>query len=78
VTDYCKNLGKQTFTLTVTDLEDSSVYTTMQWNITLIDLSINSEFTENSVNNLGENVNFTYIPTGDIEKTAYFFIDDDV
>ena len=75
VTDYCKNLGKQTFTLTVTDIEDSSIYTTMQWNVTLIDLSINSNFTEHSISALGEDVNFTYIPSGDIEKTAYFYID---
>ena len=76
VTDYCKSLGKQTFALTITDLEDSNIHTTMQWNITLIDLSLSSDFTENSVSALGESVNFTYIPSGDIEKTAYFFIDD--
>ena len=74
VTDYCKTLGKQTFILTVTDQDDPNIYTTMTWEITLINLMIESDFTENSILPLGQAINFTYTPSGDINKVAHFYL----
>ena len=77
VTNYCTTLGKQTFTLTISDPDDSSIYTQMKWEITVINLVMRSEFSQNYITNVGNSINFIYIPEsgGNIEKTAYFYLD---
>ena len=74
ITDYCKTLGKQTFVLTITDQDDASIYTTMTWEVTLINLTIESDFAQNTIVPLGQAINFTYTPSGDITKVAHFYL----
>jgi len=47
----------------------------MTWEVTLINLMITSEFADNSISNLNEDVVFTYTPSGDIAKVAHFYLD---
>ena len=77
VTNYCTTLGKQTFTLTISDSDDPSIYTQMKWEITVINLVLRSEFSQNYITSVGRSVDFVYIPEsgGNIEKTAYFYLD---
>jgi hypothetical protein len=46
----------------------------MKWEITLINLSIESTFPQTSINNLGESITFNYVPNGDIDKTVHFYL----
>jgi hypothetical protein len=57
-------------------MDDVNNYRTMVWEVTVIDLIMSSNFTQNSINALGDDVNFTYIPSGGVEKTAEFYLDD--
>lgn len=80
VSQYCKNAEAevQTFTLKAYDADNPENYTTISWNINIVNLSISSNFTQSSVSALGQTVRFSYIPTGNVEKTAVFEINNTV
>jgi hypothetical protein len=74
VTDYCNTLGKKTFELTITDAEDATLYKTMKWEVTVINLSIITTFSENSVNTVGTSPSLAYSASGNIEKVVHFVL----
>ena len=76
VMQYCRNAEAevQTFTLKAYDEDNPDNFTTISWNINIINLSINSNFTQSMIAALGQTVKFTYIPSGNVEKTAVFEI----
>ena len=80
ISQYCKNAEAevQTFTLKAYDSDNPDNYTTISWNINIVNLSINSNFTQSSVAALGQTVRFSYIPTGGVEKTATFEINNTI
>jgi hypothetical protein len=49
----------------------------MKWEITVINLVMRSNFSQNYIARVGRTVDFVYIPEsgGNIEKTAYFYLD---
>ena len=76
VTEYCKTVGKQTFTLKITDLDDDTLYTVQKWEIQMVALNLQSNFTENLIVPINQAVAFTYTPEGgNIEKTVEFYLD---
>ena len=54
VSQYCKNAEAelQTFTLKAYDADNPENYTTISWNINIVNLSISSNFTQSSVSAL--------------------------
>ena len=80
ISQYCKNADAevQTFILKAYDPDNPDIYTTISWNVNIINLSISSNFTQSSVSALNQTVRFSYIPTGNVEKTAVFELDNTV
>lgn len=72
VTKYL-SVGTTKVLLVVTD--DNGSVVTKSWTIQQIALSISSQFDEKSTYPANEEIIFTYIPTGSIEKTAVFTLD---
>ena len=74
VTRFCNTVGVQTFTLTARDKDNVENYTTIKWEVNVINLTISSNFTQNAIATLNSNIRFTYIPSGDVTKIAHFEI----
>ena len=72
MTDYC-NVGTQKFTLTVTD-EGGSV-NVKTWTVQIVDVRIESSFSDRITYPYGGTVNFTYTPYGSVVKTVHFILD---
>lgn len=72
MTDYC-NIGTQKFTLTVTDEGGNSVVKT--WSVQVVDVRIESAFSDRITYPVGNSVNFTYTPYGSVPKTVHFILD---
>ncbi len=72
VTDYC-SVGTQKFTLNITD--DGGSADMKSWTVQVVDVRIESSFSDRSLNAVGRTVNFTYTPYGAISKTVHFKLD---
>lgn len=72
VTKYL-SVGTTKVLLVVTD--DNGSVVTKSWSVQQIELSVGSQFDEKSIYPANEEIIFTYIPTGSIEKTAVFKLD---
>lgn len=72
VTDKC-SVGTQKFTLTVTDEGGSVAVKT--WNVQVVDVRIESSFSDKYTFDAGRSVNFTYTPYGAVSKTVHFKLD---
>ena len=72
LTEHC-SIGSQKLTLTVTD-EGGSV-AVKAWNVQIVDVRLESSFSDRYTNPVGQAVNFTYTPYGAITKTVHFKLD---
>lgn len=72
MTDYC-NIGTQKFTLIVTDEGGNTVVKT--WNVQIVDVRIESSFSDRITYPVSNSVNFTYTPYGSVSKTIHFILD---
>ena len=72
VTNYC-TVGTQKFTLTVTDAAGSVNVKT--WTVQVVDVRLESSFSDRNTNAAGRVVNFTYTPYGSISKVVHFKLD---
>lgn len=72
VTDLCA-VGTQKFTLTVTD--DGGSTNVKSWTVQVIDVRIETAFSDRYTNAVGKSVNFTYTPYGSVSKTVHFKLD---
>lgn len=72
VTKYL-SVGTTKVLLVVTDDNGSTV--TKSWSVQQIDLSVDSTFDDKSTYSVYEDLVFTYIPNGSVEKTAVFKLD---
>ena len=72
VTDLC-SVGTQKFTLTVTD--DGGSTNVKSWTVQVIDVRIETAFSDRYTNAVGKSVNFTYTPYGSVSKTVHFKLD---
>jgi hypothetical protein len=72
LTEHC-SVGTQKLMLTVTD-EGGSV-AVKSWTVQIVDVRLESAFSDRYTNPLGRSVNFTYTPYGAISKTVHFKLD---
>jgi hypothetical protein len=72
VTKYLK-VGTTKVFLTVTD--DNGRVVTKQWSVQQLDLSVQSYFDDKLSYHAGEDIIFTYVPYGAVDKTAVFVLD---
>ena len=72
MTDYV-TIGTQKFTLTVTDEGGSIVVKT--WTVQVVDVRLESAFSDRYTYEVGKAVNFTYTPYGSVPKTVHFILD---
>ena len=72
VTKYLK-IGTTKVFLTVTD--DNGRVVTKQWSVQQLDLSVQSYFDDKLSYTAGEDIIFTYVPYGAVDKTAVFMLD---
>lgn len=67
------NIGTQKFTLTVVDAGGSVVV--KSWTVQMVDVRIESSFSDKVTYDVGKAVNFTYTPYGAVPKTVHFILD---
>ena len=72
VTNFC-TVGSQKFTLTVTD--DGGSMNTKSWTVQVVDVRIESAFSDRYTNATGKAVNVTYTPYGSVPKVVHFKLD---
>lgn len=72
MTEYC-SVGTQKFTLTVTD-EGGSI-SVKSWTVQVIDVRLESAFSDRYTNAVGRDVSFTYTPYGSVNKTVHVKLD---
>lgn len=72
VTELCA-VGTQKFTLTVTD--DGGSTNVKSWTVQVVDVRIETTFSDRYTNAVGKSVNFTYTPYGSVSKTIHFKLD---
>lgn len=72
ITNNCV-VGSQKVTLNVTDEGGNSSVKT--WTVQVIDVSIDSTFSDNVIRQVGQALNFTYTPYGTINKKVHFVLD---
>ena len=72
LTDEC-NVGSQKFTLTVTD-EGGSI-NVKTWTVQVVDVRLESSFSDRYTYPVGQAVNFTYTPYGAVSKTVHVKLD---
>ena len=72
LTEYC-SVGTQKLMLTVTD-EGGSV-AVKSWTVQIVDVRLESAFSDRYTNPVGKSVNFTYTPYGAVAKTVHFKLD---
>lgn len=75
ITKYCTTIGTHTATVTVALDSNAAITAPATWNINTFNLSLTSNFTNNAIVNTGSTVSFSYIPSGNIEKTVHFKLD---
>ena len=66
-------IGTQRFTLTVTDEGGSTVV--KSWTVQIVDVRLESSFSDRYTYEVGKSVNFTYTPYGSVPKTVHFILD---
>lgn len=71
---YCSSIGTHTFEVIITD-DETEASINRKWDVNVINLNINSTFSEGTIVDSGSSVQFTYIPEGGIDKTVHFEID---
>lgn len=67
------NVGTQKFTLTVTDDGGNTVVKT--WTVQMVDVRIESSFSDRATYEANKTINFTYTPYGAVQKTVHFVLD---
>lgn len=72
MTEYV-SVGTQKFTLTVVD-EGGSV-NVKSWTVQIVDVRLESAFSDKITYPAGKSVNFTYTPYGSVSKTVHFILD---
>jgi len=72
MTDFC-SIGTQKFTLIVSDEGGNSVVKT--WTVQMVDIRLESAFSDKITYPAGGAVNFTYTPYGSVSKTVHFILD---
>lgn len=72
VTEYC-SVGSQKFTLNITD--DGGSVDMKTWTVQVVDVRIESSFSDRYTNAVGRSVNFTYTPYGSVSKVVHFRLD---
>lgn len=72
MTEYV-SVGTQKFTLTVVD-EGGSV-NVKSWTVQVVDVRLESVFSDKITYPAGKSVNFTYTPYGSVSKTVHFILD---
>lgn len=72
LTNYV-NVGTQKLYLTVVDDGGSSVI--RSWTIQIVDVRLESNFSDKYSVNVGQTANFTYTPYGAVQKTVHFKLD---
>ena len=76
ISEYCTNVtGTQTFTLTAYDADAPENNIAMTWKVNVVDLTVSSEFTQQSISALNQSVRFSYIPSGNVAKRIHFVLD---
>ena len=78
ITKYVKPLGAGTVTVLLTITDDNGSVVTKTWKIQQVELSLSSSFNNKICYPVGEEIIFTYIPTGAIEKTISCTIDENI
>ena len=73
LTPYLNN-GTQRVTLTVTQ-SDSGISQTRTWNVQMVDVRLESNFSDEYPNQANEAVAFTYVPYGAVPKVVHFKLD---
>jgi hypothetical protein len=76
ITNYCNTIGTHTAIVTVALDSNAQITAPATWNINTFNLSLTSNFTNNAIVNTGSTVSFNYIPSGNVEKTVHFKLDD--
>lgn len=69
----CVSIGTQKLTLTVTD-EGGSVVV-KSWTVQMVDIRLESAFSDKYTTAIGRTVSFTYTPYGAVNKTIHFKLD---
>lgn len=72
ITEHC-NVGTQKFTLTVVD--DGGSATVKSWTVQVVDVRMETAFSDRITYTAGKAVNFTYTPYGAVTKTVHFILD---
>ena len=72
LTEYT-TVGTQKFTLTVVDAGGS--VNVKSWTVQVVDIRLESSFSDRMTYPTGNNVNFTYTPYGSVSKTVHFILD---
>ena len=76
IAPYCTETGVDfIYNLTIVNAENATQHKTPAWSVRVINLSVSSLYSDNTILNLGTGTTFTYIPVGNIEKTAHIKID---
>ena len=72
MTEYV-SIGTQKFTLTVVD--DGGSVNVKSWTVQVVDVRLESAFSDRITYPAGNAVNFTYTPYGSVSKTVHFILD---
>ena len=72
VTEYI-SVGTQKFTLTIVD--DGGSVNVKSWTVQVVDVRLESAFSDKITYPIGKSVNFTYTPYGSVSKTVHFILD---
>lgn len=72
VREYC-SVGTQKFTLTVTD--DGGSTNVKSWTVQVVDVRLETTFSDRYPYAVGQAVNFAYTPYGSVSKTVHFKLD---
>ena len=75
ISDYCKEVATYNVKLVIALDSNAAITSECSWTVQTINLNIVSNYTNNPIAQLGATVPFTFIPTGNIEKTVHIKID---